>query len=822
MTVRLKIFNQTKEVIMMSRLFGFLTVGLALIFAFALVGCSGGNSSNKPKDDDDDEAQVEAVKVTDNGTVAKMEVFFRLSDDGESLSGVAADEIRFSVAKLLPAESPRTWQSYINVAETKEAGDPGNLPDGTPTPNGTTATHATAERASTEGGVFKDNGDGTYSYKFSFNFRDVTDPVTDALIAYEPSQTHRIAMQVSDNVTNSIYDFIPNDQDATPDSYKIVANVSCNECHEKFGFHGGDRVSVDYCVTCHNPGSTDANSTNTVDFKVMIHKIHSGENNPEVEAGGEYAIWGFRNTKHDYSDVLYPQDTVNCIKCHDGTDPETPEGDNWKNEPSEAACGSCHEAPPNFADLTAAEIEEAHVTPNSTPNNPDLPPGVPVIEYVLNSATVDGNNQAVITFKILRDGVPLDLFNLDEDLADPGRWPDFLLAYALPQDGIATPDEYNNLGEDSAQPLTVDLEQLGPDNNDDGTMVDNGDGTFTATTGGTTFPAPAGAFPAGATLRAVGLQGYFQVDTDSDGDDDYSLHTPSAVIAVDGDDVRREVVDNTSCASCHEWFEGHGGNRVFNMNICVMCHVPNLSSSGRGILTPNDANEDAYGSDPLLYPEATNNFKDMIHGIHGAETRTTDYEFVRGGFRQNPYNFSDVVFPAGANDCLRCHKSESFEVPLDDNTLLTTDRTTGVADGNDPDRDAVLAARASVPNDTDFVITPTGAACYACHDSADAKAHMEQNGAAINDNRSDVTASGSVETCSVCHGTGKTADLAVVHAATDEATLIGTITAPESDDGDGDGDGGQSQAELCGPGPLSARPPGHTNRLDCCSCHGFN
>ena len=822
MTVRLKIFNQTKEVIMMSRLFGFLTVGLALIFAFALVGCSGGNSSNKPKDDDDDEAQVEAVKVTDNGTVAKMEVFFRLSDDGESLSGVAADEIRFSVAKLLPAESPRTWQSYINVAETKEAGDPGNLPDGTPTPNGTTATHATAERASTEGGVFKDNGDGTYSYKFSFNFRDVTDPVTDALIAYEPSQTHRIALQVSDNVTNSIYDFIPNDQDATPDSYKIVANVSCNECHEKFGFHGGDRVSVDYCVTCHNPGSTDANSTNTVDFKVMIHKIHSGENNPEVEAGGEYAIWGFRNTKHDYSDVLYPQDTVNCIKCHDGTDPETPEGDNWKNEPSEAACGSCHEAPPNFADLTAAEIEEAHVTPNSTPNNPDLPPGVPVIEYVLNSATVDGNNQAVITFKILRDGVPLDLFNLDEDLADPGRWPDFLLAYALPQDGIATPAEYNNLGEDSAQPLTVDLEQLGPDNNDDGTMVDNGDGTFTATTGGTTFPAPAGAFPAGATLRAVGLQGYFQVDTDSDGDDDYSLHTPSAVIAVDGDDVRREVVDNTSCASCHEWFEGHGGNRVFNMNICVMCHVPNLSSSGRGILTPNDANEDAYGSDPLLYPEATNNFKDMIHGIHGAETRTTDYEFVRGGFRQNPYNFSDVVFPAGANDCLRCHKSESFEVPLDDNTLLTTDRTTGVADGNDPDRDAVLAARASVPNDTDFVITPTGAACYACHDSADAKAHMEQNGAAINDNRSDVTASGSVETCSVCHGTGKTADLAVVHAATDEATLIGTITAPESDDGDGDGDGGQSQAELCGPGPLSARPPGHTNRLDCCSCHGFN
>ena len=38
---------------MMSRLFGFLTVGLALIFAFALVGCSGGNSSNNPKEEEE-------------------------------------------------------------------------------------------------------------------------------------------------------------------------------------------------------------------------------------------------------------------------------------------------------------------------------------------------------------------------------------------------------------------------------------------------------------------------------------------------------------------------------------------------------------------------------------------------------------------------------------------------------------------------------------------------------------------------------------------------------------------------------------------------
>jgi hypothetical protein len=33
--------------------------------------------------------------------------------------------------------------------------------------------------------------------------------------------------------------------------------------------------------------------------------------------------------------------------------------------------------------------------------------------------------------------------------------------------------------------------------------------------------------------------------------------------------------------------------------------------------------------------------------------------------------------------------------------------------------------------------------------------------------------------------------------------------------------GGGSQADLCGPGPISAQPAGHSDRNDCCSCHSF-
>ena len=115
---------------------------LALFVALALFGCSGGNSTAGDVDGGGEAARIAAVQVSDNGRTATMTVNFELSDDGAPLAGVSANDIRFSVAKLIPASSPSSWQSYINTTETKEAGDPGTTPDGT------TAFQATAERAS--------------------------------------------------------------------------------------------------------------------------------------------------------------------------------------------------------------------------------------------------------------------------------------------------------------------------------------------------------------------------------------------------------------------------------------------------------------------------------------------------------------------------------------------------------------------------------------------------------------------------------------------------------------------------------------------------
>jgi OmcA/MtrC family decaheme c-type cytochrome len=81
--------------------------------------------------------------------------------------------------------------------------------------------------------------------------------------------------------------------------------------------------------------------------------------------------------------------------------------------------------------------------------------------------------------------------------------------------------------------------------------------------------------------------------------------------------------------------------------------------------------------------------------------------------------------------------------------------------------DDVAAARASVPNDDDEVISPTAAACHMCHDSTAVITHMEQNGAAVYWPRIDYETIMPVETCEVCHGPGSIADVDLAHGLLD-------------------------------------------------------
>lgn len=114
----------------------------------------------------------------------------------------------------------------------------------------------------------------------------------------------------------------------------VVENQNCFSCHGEFskGFsvHGNLRNRVEYCVLCHNPNMSDAarrkndaaavaaaSPTSTIDFKVLIHKIHRGENLTQQP----YLVYGFGPsppgyTIHDFGEVLFPGDLRDCEKCH--------------------------------------------------------------------------------------------------------------------------------------------------------------------------------------------------------------------------------------------------------------------------------------------------------------------------------------------------------------------------------------------------------------------------------------------------------------------------------------------------------------------------
>jgi len=135
----------------------------------------------------------------------------------------------------------------------------------------------------------------------------------------------------------------------------IVATEKCNVCHGSLSFHGDARNRIEQCVLCHNPNQTDAarrpasdQPAQSVDFRTMIHSIHSGE-----ELGHEYTVYGFGGTKFDFSEVRYPGDRRNCDACHVNGSQQLPLDEGllavnnprgWLTQagPEAAACTACH------------------------------------------------------------------------------------------------------------------------------------------------------------------------------------------------------------------------------------------------------------------------------------------------------------------------------------------------------------------------------------------------------------------------------------------------------------------------------------------------
>ncbi len=152
--------------------------------------------------------------------------------------------------------------------------------------------------------------DKTKLTKVSAGVYDYTFPTPTVTTGLDRTKTHTVAgwftrrpNAADTDVAFGSFNFVP--AGGTAQKLETITDAGCNRCHGALTAHGSRR-GTQLCITCHSPQTGDPETNRTVNFKVMIHKIHSGENLPSVQQGFPYYIVGFSQTVFDWSDARVP------------------------------------------------------------------------------------------------------------------------------------------------------------------------------------------------------------------------------------------------------------------------------------------------------------------------------------------------------------------------------------------------------------------------------------------------------------------------------------------------------------------------------------
>jgi len=529
---------------------------------------------------------------------------------------------------------------------------------------------------------------------------------------------------------------------------------------------------------------------------------------------------------------------------------------------NDSLCSNCH---------TAADIPVYHVpvTPpdqnnallsggtNSNTNaasiasnTSNLPAGAIKVTYDIKTVSRNASMQPVMVFRMLQDGVAVPFQTYSAGVTTE-IWNNFMGApsvyfvFAVPQDGIAKPADFN-------ASASAYLRDLWNGNGSKGTLLPDpaNPGYYIATlttvvipdnavmlTGGlgytysvkTTLPLTQINLPAYpvATATGTGLTagmpnktgGLIVIAPDAQKVGSTGAGAGGTTGAYSG---RRAIVEDARCNKCHRELgvftaeSFHGGQRN-DGTTCAWCHNPNRTSSGWAA-------------------DSTN----FIHGIHagfgttgvssgGKNKRTVKFTWHAASIADG---FWDIGYPGVLKNCESCHLPGTYDFSASasagalPNRLFRT-TATGIFNGTagvvtksysgntcvagitaqtaegafalypdvikdngvtpsyslgfsfnagttssklcNPDTGAVitLAAGGTYPADgATLVDSPISTVCFACHDTALAKTHMESNGGAIYKTRTSQTVGGVLvnnEQCMLCHGSGKVADIKAMH-----------------------------------------------------------
>lgn len=695
-------------------------------------------------------------------------------------------------------------------------------------------------------GTLVENGLGAGDYTYTFPTQSITNGPQ--AVAYDPTklgETHVVWIQAT-RQTDLVYPSNANTFHAgnQPHYYvpsggaagtrEIVSQAKCDNCHGKFkaettssaNFHGGGRVAVGMCNTCHNPGRTTNPLADSVSF---VHRIHNG---PMVATA---------NLFHGIS-ATYPQDVRACDTCHGGA----AQGSQAQTNPSKLACNGCHDyvsytdtalpvcningnlargpdgkplpcmhvagAQPDSACATchgpsgafastryhkpvvAPDPNNAWLTPGGSNNTHAsfvaasgfVPTGAQVITYDLKQveAVADGNNikRPQMTFKLKRNGADVVFQTYAPGATPPVTelMPDFVgspsvyFAFAVPQDGNLTPSDFNATVSGYIKKIW------------DGSATGSGAGTLSGpdAQGYYTIRLTGVRIPDDATMLTGGL-GYTyslssapplvqtnvpeypwvpNVPADGKAQGGLSVPAPNVWKVAVGYQGRRPIVDNNKCKTCH----------------AALGVAPNFHAGQR-----NDGPTCSFCHNPNRTSAGWSaGSKYFVHAVHAGRKRTVPFTWHAVAVGEG---YNEIEFPGTLNTCTTCHLPGTYDFTNSANlTGISKAQLTTVATG--------VYNSNPAQNDAYYTLSP-----YVIADNVTSYGNGFSYNAATNVSTAaagtSLVLSAVTGACASCHDSGPAIDHMTAHGGR-FYTPRSTVLAPGA---------AQEQCMLChGPGRVAA------------------
>ena len=617
---------------------------------------------------------------------------------------------------------------------------------------------------------------GSYTYKFSTVLPEDYD--ADATHTLSSVARRRFGGEEFDGVeglepdyiANDVYNFIPSGQ-GTIVTRDIVATETCNTSQNPLGMHGGRRFqTVRICLHCHNPDNVGEYA-----LAPMIHRVHSGN-------------------EADIGEVHFPTDINNCQICHTGGTPTadmplvanpnpvtscgsgvgmttlewaadgsvevriggaggqlfaqggasgSKDTGNWVKDGMDfflldkasgetlqqqnvdlTVYGCAGNAPYTYGNadgVVGAQHSKWMTNPNRAAcggchvnidwETGEGHAGGPQADDELCSfchAADSGNEfdrsvagaHKVPLASKVLAGVYVDIKEVTN--TGPGQSPTVLFSLTS-KNGPIDPSTLDRLLFVLSGP-NEDFEFYAQENVLNGLSQVGSDWAYT-------FSARVPMDAEGS--YSVGFEGRITTEVNGENERDSAENYIVPVAVTDAEaEARRLIVDDAKCEACHSNLSLHGDNRKNASMYCQTCHRPDAT----------DEEVRLEGENESIH------FKYMVHKIHrGAELENLPY--IIYGYRSSVHDYSDVHFPGDLRDCETCHVNDSYNLPLPEGAANTH------------------APSAFIPD-----MGPETATCLSCHDGFTAAAHASANTGALG------------ESCSACHGDGKTYSVERVHA----------------------------------------------------------